>query len=118
MLLMLLLQRRQYLETEETIPAPHGGVFRSTGFVSCKTHPSDYDDLAKTHPVEVVLENTNTKQQWTVRTKYLFGCDGARSKVRMCIAGGTPGDGEWQGKITMQGEATDIIWGRRNSSDT
>lgn len=28
----------------------------------------------------------------------------------MCIAGGTPGDGEWQGKITMQGEATDIIW--------
>lgn len=78
--------------------------------MSCKTHPESYDDLAKTHPVEVVLENVNTHQQWTVRTKYLFGCDGARSKVRKCIAGGGEGDGEWKGKITMQGEATDIIW--------
>ena len=46
-----------------------------------------------------------------VRAKYLFGCDGARSKVRQCIAGGgAGGDGERKGKIVMQGEATDIIW--------
>lgn len=103
-------QRRQYLSTEEAIPSPQGGVFRNIGFVSCKTHPASYDELAKTYPVEVVLENVNTHQQFTVRTKYLFGCDGARSKVRKCIAGGGDGDGEWKGKITMQGEATDIIW--------
>ena len=104
--------RRQYLEPEECIPSPVGGVFRTTGFVSCKTLDASHDELAKTHPVETVLENVETKQQFTVRSKYLFGCDGARSKVRICVAGGEKGDGEWKGKITMQGEATDIIWVR------
>lgn len=102
--------RRQYLEPEECVPSPVGGVFRTTGFVSCKTLDASHDELAKTHPVETVLENVETKQQFTVRSKYLFGCDGARSKVRICVAGGEKGDGEWKGKITMQGEATDIIW--------
>ena len=104
-------QRRQYLEAEELVPSPQGGLFRNTAFVSCQTFPESHDDLAKTHPVEVVLENPETRQQWTVRTKYLLGCDGARSRVRKCVAGGGEGDGEWKGKITMQGEATDIIWG-------
>jgi hypothetical protein len=31
--------------------------------------------------------------------------------VRRSIAGGQVGDGEWQGKIQMKGEATDIVWG-------
>lgn len=104
------MQRRQHLQPEEIVPSPHGGVFREMSFVSCKTHDASHDELAKTHPVEVVLENKTNHQQFTVRAKYLFGSDGARSVVRKCIAGGEPGDGEWKGKITMQGEATDIIW--------
>lgn len=103
--------RRQYLQPEEMVPAPYGGVFREHKFVSCKTLDPSHDELAKEYPVEVVVENVANHQQSTVRSKYLFGLDGARSQVRKCVAGGGDGDGEWKGKITMQGEGTDIIWG-------
>jgi 2-polyprenyl-6-methoxyphenol hydroxylase-like FAD-dependent oxidoreductase len=58
-----------------------------------------------------VIEHGNSKVKHTIRSRYLLGCDGAKSHVRRCIAGGEVGDGEWKGRITMQGEATDIIWG-------
>lgn len=40
-----------------------------------------------------------TIQQGLVRTKYLVGADGARSKVRTCMG------------LSLQGETTDHIWG-------
>ena len=67
--------------------------------------------MAATHPVETILENTVTKAEHAVRSKYLVGNDGARSLVRKCISGGGDGDGEWKGAIRMEGEATDIVWG-------
>lgn len=96
---------------ESAFPAPQGGVFRSTRFKSVKTLPESHDEMAKTHPVEAVLTDVNSGKDHTVRCKYLFGNDGARSQVRKCIAGGEAGDGEWKGAIQMEGEATDIVWG-------
>ncbi|KAF2431083.1 hypothetical protein EJ08DRAFT_611307 [Tothia fuscella] len=40
------------------------------------------DGKDKTYPVEVNLEHAKTKEKETVRTKYLFGGEGARSFVR------------------------------------
>ncbi|KAF7322151.1 Phenol 2-monooxygenase [Mycena kentingensis (nom. inval.)] len=90
----------------DALPAPADGCFRPYVLKDCKTLPGD-----DSHPVEAVIEHADTKETFTVRSRYLLGCDGAKSHVRRCIAGGQVGDGEWQGKITMQGEATDIVWG-------
>lgn len=95
---------------KDAFTAPHGGVFRSTAFTSVRTLPNDHDALAKTHPVEAMVKDACGKTH-TVRSKYLFGNDGARSLVRRCISGGEPGDGEWKGAIQMEGEGTDIVWG-------
>ena len=44
------------------------------------------------HPVIVTLNNVATKEERTIRTKYVVGCDGARSRVRDAI-GAEPGGG-------------------------
>ena len=63
------------------------------------------------YPVEVVLRKKALNDQtFTIRSKYLIGCDGSKSNVRRCIAGGEPGDGDWKGKITMQGAVTEEIF--------
>ncbi|KAJ7602434.1 phenol 2-monooxygenase [Roridomyces roridus] len=104
------LQRRTVLPNATRMPP--NGLFRPYLLKDCRTLPADASDpLSGTHPVEAVIEHADSKLQHTVRARYLLGCDGAKSHVRRCIAGGQVGDGEWQGKITMQGEATDIIWG-------
>ncbi|KAJ7092090.1 phenol 2-monooxygenase [Mycena belliarum] len=93
-------------------PTPPSGIFRPYLLRDCRTLPGNASDaLSGTHPVECVIEHADSKVKHTIRSRYLLGCDGAKSIVRRCIAGGEVGDGEWQGKITMQGEATDIIWG-------
>ncbi|KAJ7049750.1 phenol 2-monooxygenase [Mycena amicta] len=89
----------------DPLPTPPSGIFRPYNLLDCRTVDSS------DHPVESVIQHSDTKATYTVRSRYLLGCDGAKSHVRRCIAGGKVGDGEWQGKITMQGEATDIIWG-------
>lgn len=63
------------------------------------------------YPVEATITHAVTKVTHVVRAKYLLGCDGARSRVRKAMAGGGEGDGEYSGKIRMEGAATDIIWG-------
>ncbi|KAJ7213021.1 phenol 2-monooxygenase [Mycena pura] len=96
----------------DAFPTPPNGVFRPYTLQDCRTLPEDASDsLRRTHPVECVIQHADSKANHTIRSRYLLGCDGAKSHVRRCIAGGEVGDGEWQGKITMQGEATDIIWG-------
>ncbi|KAF7315925.1 Phenol 2-monooxygenase [Mycena indigotica] len=92
-------------------PTPPSGIFRPYNLQDCRTLSESEDPLSRSHPVECTIENGDTKTTYTIRSRYLLGCDGAKSHVRRCIAGGRVGDGEWQGKITMQGEATDIIWG-------
>ncbi|KAJ7678679.1 phenol 2-monooxygenase [Mycena rosella] len=96
----------------DALPTPPSGIFRPYMLRDCRTLPANASDaLSGTHPVECVIEHADSKVKHTIRSRYLLGCDGAKSHVRRCIAGGQVGDGEWQGAITMQGEATDIIWG-------
>ncbi|TFL03010.1 phenol 2-monooxygenase [Pterulicium gracile] len=110
---------------------PPGGVQRPFSFKTCRTVGTGStsaasaglgasadgsigagsDPLDATHPVECIIVDGNTKKEYKIRSKYLLGCDGAKSLVRRAIAGGEVGDGEWQGKIQMKGEATDIVWG-------
>lgn len=99
--------RRAHLPQEKQSPAPHGNVFRPYNFKTCSTDEAGHPD----YPVSAVFEHNDTKQEYTVRAKYLLGVDGARSLVRRAISGGNEGDGEWQGKIRMLGDASDIIWG-------
>ncbi|SCV71893.1 BQ2448_4587 [Microbotryum intermedium] len=99
--------RRALLPADKFIPAPHGGVFRPYTFVDVKT------DLTPgiSHPVTAVIRNTETNEEFTVKAKYLMGYDGARSSVRKAISGSEATDGGEKGKITMDGDTTNIIWG-------
>ncbi|GAA5903543.1 hypothetical protein JCM8208_003620 [Rhodotorula glutinis] len=97
--------RRAHLPADKASPAPHGGVFRPYEFETCST------DESQAYPVSASFVHADTKEKFTARAKYLLGVDGARSLVRRAISGGQPGDGEWQGKIRMLGDASDIIWG-------
>lgn len=100
------MQRRAHLPADKKAPAPHGNVFRPYEFETCSTDASNSQ-----YPVSATFHHAETKEQLTVRAKYLLGVDGARSLVRRAISGGQVGDGEWQGKIRMLGDASDIIWG-------
>ncbi|TNY22819.1 phenol 2-monooxygenase [Rhodotorula diobovata] len=97
--------RRAHLPAAKKSPAPHGGVFRPYEFETCST------DESQEYSVSATFVHGETKEKFTARAKYLLGVDGARSLVRRAISGGQPGDGEWQGKIRMLGDASDIIWG-------
>jgi len=112
-LINLFLQRRKILlQQEPSFPkAPIGGVFRNLKMDSCRTVPHSEDKLAKTHAVETILIDEVTGTKHSIRSKYLFGLDGAKSMVRRWISGGTDGDGEWKGAIQMEGEGSDIVWG-------
>lgn len=60
------------------------------------------DETNPEFPILVKYEHglaDGTTQQSTVRTKYLVGADGARSKVRKCMG------------LELQGETSDHIWG-------
>ncbi|SCZ92104.1 BZ3501_MvSof-1269-A2-R1_Chr2-1g04245 [Microbotryum saponariae] len=101
--------RRALLPAEKLIPAPpsHGGVFRPYTFVDVKTDLSP----GVSHPVTAVIRNTETNEEFTVEAKYLMGYDGARFSVRKAISGSEATDGGEKGKITMDGDTTNIIWG-------
>lgn len=104
--------RRAHLPHEKQAPAPHGNVFRPYEFVTCTTDSSSNAE----YPVEATIKQTDTNRVHKVRSKYLLGVDGAKSLVRKAISGGQNGDGEWQGKIKMMGDASDIIWVSRPRS--
>ncbi|KAM0493242.1 hypothetical protein ACHAP8_009428 [Fusarium lateritium] len=60
------------------------------------------DETNTEFPIVVKFEHdlpNGSTQQSTVRTKYLIGADGARSKVRKCMG------------LELEGETTDHIWG-------
>ncbi|KAF4951218.1 hypothetical protein FGADI_7623 [Fusarium gaditjirri] len=60
------------------------------------------DDTNAEFPIVVKYEqdlSDGSTQKGTVRTKYLIGADGARSKVRKCMG------------LELEGETTDHIWG-------
>ncbi|SGZ32377.1 BQ5605_C040g11865 [Microbotryum silenes-dioicae] len=99
--------RRAHLPSDKFVPAPHGGCFRPYLFETCST---DLEANSE-YPVSCTMSHADTKEKYTVRAKYLFGNDGARSLVRRAISGGEVGDGEWQGKIRMLGDASEFIWG-------
>lgn len=81
-------------------------MFRPYEFVTCNN-----TNDGSLYPVSATIKHADSEESITVRGKYLFGCDGARSLVRKAIAGGGEGDGERTGAIRMEGSATDIVWG-------
>ncbi|KXS17858.1 phenol 2-monooxygenase [Gonapodya prolifera JEL478] len=99
--------RRALLPADKNIPAPHGNVFRPYKFDTCSTDEAASPD----YPVTAHFHHVTTGEKLKVQGKYLLGVDGAKSLVRRAISGGQEGDGEWKGKITMVGDASDIIWG-------
>ncbi|KAK4700894.1 phenol 2-monooxygenase (NADPH), partial [Phenoliferia sp. Uapishka_3] len=99
--------RRRRLPADKLITAPPGGVSRPYLFETCSHDPS----TNTTFPVSATFTHAVTKKTHVVRSKYLLGCDGARSLVRRAMAGGQPGDGERTGAIRMLGDTSDIIWG-------
>jgi phenol 2-monooxygenase len=58
----------------------------------------DIDNADDQYPVSILLEQTNqeTPKQFTVRARYLVGCDGARSTVRKSIGAKLDGDAAHQ----------------------
>ncbi|PYH87347.1 FAD binding domain protein, partial [Aspergillus ellipticus CBS 707.79] len=76
------------------IEARGGRVQRNSPFVSVSRPETPDDDLVVTY------EDRATQTTKTVRTKYLVGCDGARSKVREFI----PDAG-------LEGEMSNASWG-------
>jgi phenol 2-monooxygenase len=49
-------------------------------------------ESAGDYPVIAMLENTKTREEKTIRAKYVVGCDGARSRVRDAIGAVPCGD--------------------------
>ena len=56
------------------------------------------------HPVTVTLRHTDDGEEFTIRAKYVVGCDGARSGVRRAIG------------RTLTGDAANHAWGSWTSS--
>lgn len=92
-------QRRQHLPHNKFIRAQKGSIFRPFGFVTCATDPASNAE----YPVSTTIEHGETKQRYTIRSKYLLGNDGAMSMVRKAVAGGGEKDGTRTGKIQMLG---------------
>lgn len=68
-------------------------VSRNHKFVSCSR-------VAGTSQLDVTIEDLASNTIKTIRTDYLVGCDGARSKVRTFIPNGE-----------LEGEITNASWG-------
>jgi len=68
-------------------------VTRNSRFISCSR-------VASTKTLDVMYEDTLSKTFKTIRTEYLVGCDGARSKVREFIP-----------NAQLVGEMTNASWG-------
>lgn len=68
-------------------------VTRNSRFISCSR-------VAGTKMLDVTYEDTLSKTINTIRTEYLVGCDGARSKVREFIP-----------NAQLIGEMTNASWG-------
>ncbi|GKZ58838.1 hypothetical protein AnigIFM49718_004676 [Aspergillus niger] len=71
-----------------------GSVQRNSPFVSVSKTSDGSGEL------EVIYNDNTTNTQKAVRTKYLVGCDGARSKVRDFIPG-----------AQLEGEMSNASWG-------
>lgn len=88
---------REFL-AEISARAPNSRVLRPLEFISCshKTsseEPTDY-------PIEAIVRAEDGTEK-SIRTKYLLGCDGAKSDVRKSLGGA----------IRLEGEGTHIVWG-------
>ncbi|KAF5638135.1 phenol hydroxylase [Fusarium sp. NRRL 52700] len=85
------------LEENLHLYAGKGAIRRSHRFLEYTV-----DENNTEFPIVVKYEQDlpdGSTQQGTVRTKYLIGADGARSKVRKCMG------------LELEGETTDHIWG-------
>ncbi|KAF5989357.1 phenol hydroxylase [Fusarium bulbicola] len=85
------------LEENLHLYAGKGAIRRSHRFLEYIV-----DDTNAEFPIVVKYEQDlpdGSIQQGTVRTKYLIGADGARSRVRKCMG------------LELEGETTDHIWG-------
>ncbi|KAI7952803.1 hypothetical protein MJO29_008434 [Puccinia striiformis f. sp. tritici] len=81
---------------------PKAEVQRPFEFVHCSNKEAstkDGDEFSE-YPIEAVLRAKDGTKK-VIRSKYLLGCDGAKSEVRRSLGGA----------IRLEGEGTDIVWG-------
>ncbi|OOF93954.1 hypothetical protein ASPCADRAFT_132287, partial [Aspergillus carbonarius ITEM 5010] len=85
----------------DDIEARGGHVQRNSPFVSVRKipRPASGEEDGEGE-LEVVYEDVSTQSRKTIRTRYLVGCDGARSKVRTFIP-----------DAQLEGEMTNASWG-------
>ncbi|PWY69067.1 FAD binding domain protein [Aspergillus heteromorphus CBS 117.55] len=76
------------------IEARGGRIQRNSPFVSVARTPGGHQDL------QVTYEDRTTQTTRTIHTRYLVGCDGARSRVRTFIP-----------DAQLEGEMTNASWG-------
>jgi 2-polyprenyl-6-methoxyphenol hydroxylase-like FAD-dependent oxidoreductase len=88
---------REFL-AEISARAPNSGVLRPLEFVSC-SHKPDGEEPGD-YPIEAIVKTEDGREK-RIRTKYLLGCDGAKSDVRKSLGG----------SIRLEGEGTHIVWG-------
>ncbi|KNE91014.1 hypothetical protein PSTG_15578 [Puccinia striiformis f. sp. tritici PST-78] len=88
---------REFL-AEISARAPNSQVLRPFEFVNCRYHASGKEPTD--YPIEVTVRSADGTEK-LVRTKYLLGCDGAKSDVRKSLGGA----------IRLEGEKTHIVWG-------
>ncbi|MBW0513512.1 hypothetical protein O181_053227 [Austropuccinia psidii MF-1] len=86
---------REFL-TEISARSPSADVLRPCSFISCQI----LDAPQLEFPVESVIELQDGTQK-KILSKYLLGCDGAKSDVRKSL----------NGAIRLEGEGFDIVWG-------
>ncbi|POW04532.1 hypothetical protein PSTT_10287 [Puccinia striiformis] len=81
---------------------PKAEVQRPFEFVHCSNKEAstkDGDEFSE-YPIEAALRAKDGTKK-VIRSKYLLGCDGAKSEVRRSLGGA----------IRLEGEGTDIVWG-------
>ncbi|PLW13284.1 hypothetical protein PCANC_17854 [Puccinia coronata f. sp. avenae] len=92
---------REFLR-EISARAPNSQILRPYEFVRCKNTETTTANGGETseYPVEAVIRAEDGTEK-LIRSKYLLGCDGARSAVRKSL----------DGAIRMEGESTQLVWG-------
>ncbi|KXH30568.1 FAD binding domain-containing protein [Colletotrichum nymphaeae SA-01] len=77
----------EYLEND-----PNVEIRKGVGFISCEQRGDK---------VTTVVEERSTKRRWTVTSRHVIGCDGAKSQVRRFLGIETEGEDGYETMMTI-----------------